>query len=110
MKMTTAVARLAALAQETRLAAFRQLVQAGPGGLCVTDLAARIRVPLPTLSFHLKALTQAGLVVARQEGRFVYFAPRYPAMMQLVDFLTDQCCGGADCGVAREGGRLEATA
>lgn len=100
MKITTAVGRLAALAQDSRLAVFRLLVQAGPAGLCVGDIGARLRIAPPTLSFHLKALAQAGLVGSRQEGRFVFYAPDIEAMNALVDYLTENCCGGQSCGVA----------
>jgi ArsR family transcriptional regulator, arsenate/arsenite/antimonite-responsive transcriptional repressor len=100
MNVTRATARLGALAQPTRLAAFRCLVQSGPQGLCVSELAAKLRVPMPTLSFHLKELTRAGLLVTRQRGRFTYLAPDFAAMSDLVDYLTDNCCNGAGCELA----------
>ena len=74
MESKTAVASLAALAQDARLAIFRLLVQKGPEGLCVGDIAAKFGMAPATLSFHLKELTSAGLLVARQEGRFIYYA------------------------------------
>ena len=95
MKAATAVTRLAALAQETRLAIFRLLVQRGPEGLCAGDIQARLKLAAPTLSFHLKELTHAGLLEARQEGRFIYYAPDFAAMNALLGYLTDNCCGGA---------------
>lgn len=101
MNSTTAVNRLAALAQESRLAAFRALVQKGPEGLCVGDLQARLKIPMTTLSFHLKELTQAGLIKSRQDGRFIYYAPDFKAMNGLLAYLTANCCAGgvqsADC-------------
>jgi ArsR family transcriptional regulator len=97
MKADTAVARRGALAQETRLAIFRLLVQKGPEGLCAGDVQARLKLPAPTLSFHLKELTNAGLLRPRQDGRFIYYAPDFGAMNSLVAYLTDNCCGGQAC-------------
>lgn len=92
-----AVARLAALAQESRLAVFRALVQAGPEGLCVGDIGVRLKVAPATLSFHLKELTRAGLIRPRQEGRFIYYAPDFKVMNGLIGYLTENCCGGQSC-------------
>ncbi len=100
MKSQTAVFRLAALAQETRLAVFRLLVQKGPGGLCVGDIQSRLDLAPATLSFHLKALTHAGLIKARQESRFIYYVPDFPAMSSLLTYLTENCCGGRECAPA----------
>ena len=93
-----AVARLGALAQQTRLAAYRALVQAGPAGLAAGALAERLGVAPATLSFHLSQLAAAGLVQGRQQGRFVFYAADYAAMNALVGFLTENCCGGNACG------------
>jgi DNA-binding transcriptional ArsR family regulator len=95
MNSKTAVNRLAALAQESRLAAFRALVQRGPEGLCVGDLQAKLKIPITTLSFHLKELAQAGLIKSRQEGRFIYYAPDFKAMNGLLAYLTENCCAGS---------------
>jgi DNA-binding transcriptional ArsR family regulator len=100
MNTTIAVTRLAALAQETRLALFRLLVQKGPEGMCVSDLQARLKTAPASLSFHLKELTRAGLIKARQDGRFIYYAPNFKAMDALLGYLTDNCCGGKPCDVA----------
>ena len=100
MKATLAVNRLAALAQESRLAVFRVLVEAGPEGLCVGDIGAKLKVAPPTLSFHLKELTNAGLIRPRQDGRFIYYAPDFKAMNDLIGYLTDNCCGGQACEAA----------
>ena len=97
MKPTTVVARLAAAARESRLAVFRLLVKAGPEGLCVGDIGARLKVAPATLSFHLKELTHAGLIKPRQESRFIYYAPDFKAMNELLSYLTENCCGSRSC-------------
>ena len=88
---------LAALAQESRLAVFRLLVQQGPQGLAVGAIAERLALANATLSFHLKELANAGLVTARQDGRFIYYGANYPAMNSLVAYLTENCCQGEAC-------------
>ncbi|HZO21616.1 MAG TPA: metalloregulator ArsR/SmtB family transcription factor [Steroidobacteraceae bacterium] len=97
MESKSAVDALSALAQETRLQIYRLLVQAGPDGLPAGDVAARVGIPANTLSFHLKALSHAGLVTSRQAGRFVYYAANYEQMTTLLGFLTENCCGGRSC-------------
>jgi ArsR family transcriptional regulator, arsenate/arsenite/antimonite-responsive transcriptional repressor len=92
-----AIAALAALAQDSRLAAFRLLVQAGPDGMAASRIAETLGVPASSLSFHLKELTHAHLIVPRQEGRFVIYAARFDTMNALVGFLTENCCGGRPC-------------
>ena len=100
MKAATAVDRLASLAQETRLAVFRLLVQRGPEGLCAGDIQAKLKLAAPTLSFHLKELTRAGLLEPRQEGRFIYYAADFDAMNALLAYLTDNCCACAPAACA----------
>jgi DNA-binding transcriptional ArsR family regulator len=95
MKQTDALTSLAALAQETRLALFRLLVQFAPGGLPAGEIAEKLKVPAPTLSFHLKELSRAGLVDHRSEGRFVIYRARVDVLQDLIGFLTDNCCQGA---------------
>lgn len=97
MNSDTAVSALAALAQPTRLAIFRLLVEAGPQGLVVGKIAEALAVAPTTLSFHLKTLSHAGLLQSRQEGRFIVYAANFAAMNGLVAFLTDNCCGGNPC-------------
>ena len=105
MNRGRAVKSLAALAQDTRLDAFRLLVQAGPAGLAAGELAGRLEISPPALSFHLRGLAEAGLVQARQDGRFIYYSADFDAMQSLVGFLTENCCAGAACTPARAGGR-----
>src|SRR5580698_2894292 len=94
MKTTDAVKALAALAQDTRLAIYRLLVQQGPGGLPAGTVAERLDVPAATLSFHMKELANAGMVEARQEGRFIYYSANYGQMNNLLGYLTENCCQG----------------
>lgn len=94
METNTAVAALQALAQDTRLTAFRLLVEVGPDGMAAGEIAAALGVTPPTLSFHLAALTQAGLVSSRRRGRQVIYAAEFQAMDGLLAFLVDKCCRG----------------
>jgi ArsR family transcriptional regulator len=94
METTSAVAALAALAQETRLTIFRLLVEAGPQGMAAGVVGEKLAVPAATLSFHLKTLSQGGLISARQEGRFIYYAVDFERMAALMSFLTQNCCRG----------------
>jgi DNA-binding transcriptional ArsR family regulator len=97
MKTLDAVAALGALAQETRLDVFRLLVEAGPTGLAAGEIGAQLGIPANTLSFHLKTLSQAGLLESRQEGRYIFYAANYPRMDDLIAFLTRNCCQGEAC-------------
>ena len=92
-----AVVALAALAQESRLAVFRLLEQTGPEGLAASKIAHALGMPASSLSFHLKELAHANLIVARQEGRFIIYAAQFDTMSTLLGFLTENCCGGAPC-------------
>jgi len=92
------VQALAALAQESRLAVFRLLVKRGPEGYSAGEIGDRVEIPGPTLSFHLKELTQAGLIVPRKESRFIYYAPNFERMNGLLAYLTENCCSqGTTC-------------
>lgn len=94
MKPAQVVKALAALAQPTRLAVYRLLVARGPDGMAAGEVAAKLKASPATLSFHFRTLSHAGLVEGRQEGRFVYYAANYAAMNGIVDYLTENCCGG----------------
>jgi len=95
MELETAVVRLSALAQNSRLAVFRLLVQKGPAGMPAGDIAEHLGVAPNALSFHLKELSHAGLLTSRPEGRYIYYAPDFAAMNALLGFLTDNCCAGS---------------
>ncbi len=99
MKTNEVIKALAALAQETRIGIYRLLVQQGPEGLPASVIAEKLDLPNATFSFHVKELSQAGLVTARQSGRFIYYSANYPVMNDLVGYLTENCCGGEECGV-----------
>ena len=92
MNATKTIRALAALAQETRLALFRLLVEQGPAGLTPGRIAEKLDVPAATLSFHLKELAHAGLIHARQESRFIHYSADFVAMNGLVAYLTENCC------------------
>lgn len=97
METMNAAERLAALGHETRLAVFRLLVQAGPAGLSAGVIGEQMGLAPATLSFHLAHLNRVGLISARQDGRFIYYATDFSAMDALIAFLTDNCCNGASC-------------
>lgn len=99
MDIQLATEALKALAHETRLCIYRRLVQAGPDGMCVADLAAFIGTEANgSFSFHLKELNRAGLIVSQPVGRFIYYSANYPAMNELLGYLTEHCCAGQPCG------------
>lgn len=97
METNDVVLALSALAQASRLAVFRTLVQAGPDGLAAGRIADLTGIPPSSLSFHLKELTHAGLTQARQEGRYVIYTARFDSMNALLGYLTENCCGGHPC-------------
>ena len=93
MKQISAVEALKALAHDTRLATYRLLVQAGPGGLAVGEVGERLKLPAPTLTSHLNVLRHAGLVRDAREGRSIRCRADYARMNALLGFLTENCCG-----------------
>jgi DNA-binding transcriptional ArsR family regulator len=103
---------LAALAQETRLQVFRELVKAhglqpDEGGLAAGELATKLAIPAPTLSFHLKELYRAGLVRSRKQGRSIIYEANLGTMRQLLLYLLEDCCGGAcDLPIEKSGANL----
>ena len=97
MDASQTVLALSALAHEARLAVFRLLVQAGTEGLAAGVIATRLEIAPSALSFHLKELTHAGLLVQRPDGRKIHYSASFVAMTELIAYLTDNCCQGAAC-------------
>ncbi|MGK5022164.1 ArsR/SmtB family transcription factor [Janthinobacterium lividum] len=99
----SAIVALAALAQESRLAVFRLLVQAGPEGMAAMKIAEALAIAPSSLSFHLKELAHADLLTASKAGRSIIYAANYAGMNGLLAFLTENCCAGAPCCVTDSG-------
>jgi len=100
MEKTAALAALSGLAQESRLDIFRLLVEWGPEGMSAGLIAERLGMANATLSFHLKELSHARLVMARQAGRFIYYSANFATVSGLAAYLMDNCCKGAHSAVA----------
>lgn len=94
MKLNEAASALSALAQPSRLEVFRLLVQCGEEGMCAGDISEQLSIPKPTLSFHLKELTHAGLVQSARHGRSIIYQLHIAGMSRLMHFLTEDCCQG----------------
>ncbi len=94
MEMKEAAAAFAVLAQETRLALVRLLASHGASGLAAGEIAAELGVAASTLSFHLAALEQAGLIRSRRQGRRIIYAVRFVRLRQLLGFLAETSFGG----------------
>jgi DNA-binding transcriptional ArsR family regulator len=105
MQETDAVKSLAALAQEVRLRVFRALVVAGQEGLTPGAVAEQLGIAPNALSFHLKELARAGLVTQERQGRNLIYRASFPAMNALLDYLTENCCQGADCAASQAASR-----
>ena len=91
---------LSALAQETRLAIYRLLVEEGPSGLSAGLIGDKLRVVPSSLSFHLAHLTRSGLVTQSRASRNLIYATDFTAMNELMGYLTENCCGGEACAPA----------
>ena len=94
MEQSTAINVFESLSSGIRLDVFRLLVRMGPEGMVAGDIATTLGVPPTNLSFHLKALTHAGLVTATQEGRFQRYRANLTLMSDLIAYLTEECCAG----------------
>lgn len=99
MKTKRAVSALSALAQESRLDIFRLLVRKGQDGMAAGELSDHFAMPPATMSFHLKELSNAGLIVSRRESRSIIYSANYAHMQQLIGFLLENCCAdnGGKC-------------
>ena len=95
MEAKQVIDALGALAHETRLAAFRLLVQRGPDGLPAGAISQALGLPPSSLTFHLQQLTRAGLITQRRSSRQLIYATDFAAMNGLMFYLTENCCGGA---------------
>ena len=95
MKTSYAVDSLAALAQETRLNLFRLLVRHAPEGLAAGQIARRLHLPSPTLSFHLNVLAAAGLVLPHKNGRSIRYSANLDTVTRLTEFLLENYSAGS---------------
>ena len=94
MEKETATRIFASLSSSIRLDVYRLLIKAGPSGMVAGEIAASLDMPSTNLSFHLKELTQNGLLYVVQEGRFHRYRPHLPLMLELIAYLTEACCEG----------------
>ena len=99
MDPTAAVTALAALAHDHRLALYRMLVERGPQGMAAGEIADALSIPPSSLTFHLKQLQYAGLVLPRRASRQVFYSADFDAMNRLMAYLTQNCCGSTDARV-----------
>ena len=94
METKTATSIFESLSSSWRLETFRLLVKQGPEGMVAGDIASALDIAPSSLSFHLKALTHAGMVMVEQEGRFQRYRANIPLMLDLIAYLTEECCAG----------------
>ena len=92
MDKQTATAIFESLASAVRLDVFRLLVKNAPNGLVAGEISGELALPPTNLSFHLKALTHAGLLSVTQEGRYLRYRANLAVMQALVVYLTAECC------------------
>ena len=102
MDINTALAAFAALSQETRLQAFRLLVQAGPEGLPAGEISEELGIPHNSLSFHLGHLERAGLATTERRGRSIIYSANFPFMQDLVGYLAENCCSAESVRVRKD--------
>src|SRR5271154_3846605 len=95
MKKSAVIEALGALAQETRLDIFRMLVQRGPEGVPAGEIGQRLKLPPPTLSFHLNHLKHSGLIASRRESRTVLYDAKIRSLDNVVEYLSLHCGSGA---------------
>jgi DNA-binding transcriptional ArsR family regulator len=100
MEDKDAIRALAALAQEVRLKVFRALVVAGSQGMTPSVMSEGAGVPASTLSFHLKELAHAGLVIQERISRNLVYRADFARVNELMTYLTANCCQGEACATA----------
>jgi len=101
MKNTNAVKAFLALGQESRLNVFRLIVQRADIGLTPSQIIEKLGIPNATLSFHLKELVHADLLVVERQGRNLIYRPNTNLVQSLSEFLLENCCGGQDCSAVK---------
>lgn len=74
-----------ALSDDTRLRLIEQLKE---GEQCVCDLTESFKTGQSRLSFHLRVLKEAGLVIDRPEGRWIYYSLNQEALRDLEDLVS----------------------
>ena len=82
------------LASGIRLEVYRLVVKTGLEGMVAGQIASELAIAPNNLSFHLKAMTHAGLLSVAQEGRFQRYRANIPLMLELIAYLTEECCAG----------------
>jgi DNA-binding transcriptional ArsR family regulator len=97
MKNIQAISVFLALGQETRLNVFRLIVQHGGEGLTPSQIIEKLGIPNATLSFHLKDLVDANLLLVERQSRNLIYRPNAGQIQKLSEFLLDNCCGGQSC-------------
>lgn len=101
MKNTDAVQAFLALGQESRLNVFRLIVQRGDVGLTPSQIIEKLGIPNATLSFHLKELVHADLLIVERQSRNLIYRPNAKLVQSLSEFLLENCCGGKDCSTVK---------
>lgn len=110
MNISTATKTFEALSSPIRLNIFKLLVKYGDDGVVAGDIATQLEIPSTNLSFHLKALLHSGLVSVEQEGRFLRYRASIPLMLEIVAYLTEECCANQPekCLAYRKASKLSA--
>lgn len=94
METKTATIIFEVLTSEARLSIFRLLVKYAPGGLVAGEIARMLDIPKTNLSFHLKTIIHSGLASMEREGRNTRYRANIPLMLEVIAFLTAECCSG----------------
>lgn len=94
MEKSTAITIFESLSSGVRLDVYRLLVRTGTGGMVAGEIASTLKVPPTNLSFHLKALTQASMLTVEQDGRYQRYRANMALMLDLIGYLTEECCAG----------------